>query len=633
MLAWDRQALVRTPAFEVAALTRTVVWIGGLALAFGGAEIVTALVARNARLLVAGVATASVAVGARIACTWGSRGKVTSAGLLVAYHLLGLCVIATVALPFAYPVLLVTTLMAVALVLPYVRGRPLHALLGSAAIASALVVGSGAVFERSLVPSWWVELLCDVCGGVAGAALVLWLLGQFSSRLWRSVEQQNASERRMRLLADASALLAESLAYHDTLARVAQMAVPGLADWCAVTILGADGHVEHVVGAHADRARQAELDALLHRPADPARSQMLLDALRLPRADAELSEALAEAWLKAVVPGGSERMMRELVRGALWIVPLQLRGEPLGVLTLAREEKSEPFNPEALLLAEELARRAALAIDHARLFRTQKQLARTREEFLTVAAHELKTPLTSLGLLLSGIVREAEAGRGGQGPSTMVEKVSRAQRQVRKLSELVSQLLDISRIDRGRLELQREPLDLAVLVREVVGRVRPLLEGAACEVQLNLEEGVVGNWDCTRLDQVLTNLIGNAARYGAGRPITVTVERIEDGARLAVRDEGVGIEPGDQVRIFQPFERAASVEHYGGLGLGLWITRGIVQEHGGSIRVSSRPGAGSTFVVELPLGLPRREEGRIEPEPAHPPAEHPSGGHLLSASA
>jgi hypothetical protein len=147
----------------------------------------------------------------------------------------------------------------------------------------------------------------------------------------------------------------------------------------------------------------------------------------------------------------------------------------------------------------------------------------------------------------------------------MMEKVRRAQRQVRKLSELVSQLLDISRIDRGRLELKREPLDLAVLVREVVGRVRPMLEGAGCEIRLNLEEGVVGTWDSTRLDQVLMNLIGN-----------------------------------------------------GGLGLGLWITRGIVQEHGGSICVLSRPGAGATFVVELPLGHPLREEEQVNPEPAPP---------------
>jgi signal transduction histidine kinase len=163
----------------------------------------------------------------------------------------------------------------------------------------------------------------------------------------------------------------------------------------------------------------------------------------------------------------------------------------------------------------------------------------------------------------------------------------------------VATLLDLSRLGRDRLELELEDVDLAELVREVVGRFADEAAHAGCEVRLALEPAR-GSWDRFRLDQVVTNLVANALKYGAGRPVTIAVGAAGDRARLEVRDEGIGIAPEAQVRIFERYERAVSEKNYGGFGLGLWIVRRIVEALGGEVRVESAVGRGATFLVELP---------------------------------
>jgi signal transduction histidine kinase len=177
----------------------------------------------------------------------------------------------------------------------------------------------------------------------------------------------------------------------------------------------------------------------------------------------------------------------------------------------------------------------------------------------------------------------------------------RARRQLERLSRLVANLLDISRVTAQRLQLELSSVDLTATAREVAEQMAPELTRLACPLRLKTNGPVVGRWDAMRVTQIVTNLLSNACKYGAGKPIDMAVETSGDTARLTVRDQGIGIAAADAERIFECFERAVSARHYGGLGLGLDITRQVVEAPGGNIGVSSELGAGSTFVVELPL--------------------------------
>jgi signal transduction histidine kinase len=235
-------------------------------------------------------------------------------------------------------------------------------------------------------------------------------------------------------------------------------------------------------------------------------------------------------------------------------------------------------------------------VERERLFREAQEAARVREEFLSVAGHEMRTPLTSLQFLLHTIQKRFESGQ----PEKAIEGLVRARAQLQRLSQLTEELLDVTRIVAGRLTLELEEVDLAELAREVAEQQRDSAARTGSELRFEAPSAVTGLWDRSRLEQVVTNLLSNALKFGGGKPITVRVASDTGRATLTVRDEGIGISSADQARIFERFERAVSKQSYGGLGLGLWIAHQIVAAHGGRIRVESRPGEGSTFSVELP---------------------------------
>jgi signal transduction histidine kinase len=189
-------------------------------------------------------------------------------------------------------------------------------------------------------------------------------------------------------------------------------------------------------------------------------------------------------------------------------------------------------------------------------------------------------------------------------PGRLATMLQVLNRQIARLGRLVDELLDVSRLHTGRLTLAREPVELATLTREIVERMAPQLAAAGCRAELDMDEPVVGHWDRSRLEQVIINLLSNAMKYGMHRPIHVCVRRQAASALIIVRDYGIGIAAEDQARIFDRFERAVSVRHFGGLGLGLYLVRWIVTSHGGTVRVESKPNAGATFIVELPLRPP-----------------------------
>ncbi|WP_437869626.1 sensor histidine kinase [Sorangium sp. So ce363] len=227
---------------------------------------------------------------------------------------------------------------------------------------------------------------------------------------------------------------------------------------------------------------------------------------------------------------------------------------------------------------------------------------RERDEFLSIASHELRTPIAALQLTLQALERRL----GGDEPATLrhdptARAVEGSLRQVARLTRLVDQLLDLSRIKAGRLELEPERVNLVEVVRQAVEPLRGVLMQAGCSLRLHVEREILGCWDALRIEQVVTNLVSNALKYGANAPVELSAQRRGDTAVIAVRDHGIGIAPENTARIFERFERAVSSRDYAGVGIGLFIARQIVEAHGGSIRVESALGMGSTFVVELPI--------------------------------
>jgi PAS domain S-box-containing protein len=231
---------------------------------------------------------------------------------------------------------------------------------------------------------------------------------------------------------------------------------------------------------------------------------------------------------------------------------------------------------------------------------------RLRDEFLSIASHELRTPLNALLLHAAGLdfaIRNAASSDTAAPAAGLLDRVASIARQGARLNELIGRLLDVSRLATGRLAIKPEPMDLVGVVSEVVGTYQPEADRAGVEVRLSTPPSIPGVWDPLRVSQIVTNLLSNALKYGGGRPVDVTVETNGDRARVAVRDRGIGIARENWKHIFDRFDRADAPRDTAGLGLGLYIVDRLARAHGGSVALDSVVGQGSTFSVELPLGL------------------------------
>lgn len=335
-----------------------------------------------------------------------------------------------------------------------------------------------------------------------------------------------------------------------------------------------------------------------------------------------LSDAAADAGKFA----GDDYLARTRPRSVL-CMPILRQAEVVGLLYLENNLLPGVFTPERLTALELLATQAAISLHNALLL-AGEQAARAkaeeavsaRNEFLTIASHELNTPVTSLMLAVQAMRRATPPGRSPE-PWRLEKLLDVTERQAARLTKLVGDLLDVSRLEEGSSPLDLSDVDLGELVREVVLRFEPDLSRARCPISIEGGPGIVGRWDRSRVDRVVTNLLSNAIKFGAGEPIEISFGS-EPGvaskpavAWLRVRDHGIGVDPAERARIFGRFERAVSVRHYGGLGLGLYLCRRIVEDHGGSIRCDGQPGAGSTFTVELPCSPPRLRSPEMPPLP------------------
>lgn len=309
-------------------------------------------------------------------------------------------------------------------------------------------------------------------------------------------------------------------------------------------------------------------------------------------ADPIFRAVAAEAFRSCatVLVDGSE------ANGAIAAFPLLLHDRPLGALVIGLDGL-RPLEHCDRALASALAGQCALALDRARLFREIQLVAEAQEDFLNVAAHEVRAPLGTLCLAVRLLARDARARVGPE----MEGRARTIERQADRLARLSDALLDLTRIAAGRLELQREPVDLAALVRDAAARLAEDAAAAHCPLAVDAPGPLQALLDPQRLEQVVDNLLSNAFKYGHGTPVRIAARREGDRGVVRVEDGGIGIAPEHQARIFGRFERAVEGRRYPGLGLGLWIIRQIVDAHGGSIRVESAPGQGAAFTLELPL--------------------------------
>lgn len=418
-------------------------------------------------------------------------------------------------------------------------------------------------------------------------------------------EAAEDAQRRAFFLAEASRVLAASLDWTATLERVAHLALPLFADWCVVDVVEEDRSLHRVAVAHVD-PEKAALAHQLRTRFPPLHAGAAGVARVLRSGLGELHREVEAETLEALAQGPEHRALLEaLGMGSLVIVPLTARGRRLGAISLVYGASGRRYGERDVALAEDLAIRAALAVDNARLYLRTQEAVRARDEFLSIASHELRTPITSLQLAAQGLLRLSKAGSLEKvPPEFLATSLETAVRQSSRMAQLIDRLLDVSRLQAGRLDLQLEEVDLAQVAREILAQTAAEAARSGCQVTLTAPAPVLGRWDRARLEQVVANLLSNAFKYGASQPVEVEVLQEGERARLAVKDGGIGIPPERQAKIFERFERAVSARHYSGLGLGLYIVRRVLEALGGSIRVLSQPGLGSTFVVDLPLAGP-----------------------------
>ncbi len=447
----------------------------------------------------------------------------------------------------------------------------------------------------------------DVSGTITGAATIarditerVRMEEEHRRLLDRERAARSAAEwaqERLSFLAAASAVLGTSLDFEATLTNLAWLAVPRVADFCTVLVMDEEGELRRLVAAHVDSEKIAMAEELERRypPGKDSGTSRIL-ATGEPDMIAVITD---EMLARGARDAEHLRLMRELQIGSYISAPLVARGRVLGVISLVMAESGRHYSKDDLSLVMDLARRAGTAVDNARLYGETQEALQLREEFLSIASHELRTPLTALRLqaqLLRRLVKDDQEPAGDS--RRLIDGV---ERQVKRLSRLTSDLLDVSRISAGRFELDTSRFDLGVLVREVVARFEDELQAAGSSIALDLNGPVLGNWDRHRLDQVIANLLSNALKYGGDAPIHIATRADSEVARLTVSDQGPGIATENLERIFDRFERVETSDRTPGLGLGLFIAREIVEAHGGTIRARSVSGQGSTFTVEIPL--------------------------------
>lgn len=421
----------------------------------------------------------------------------------------------------------------------------------------------------------------------------------------RDVTELQLSERTLNLLAETGELLGTSLDQQQTLTRIAEIAVKWLKDCCIIHVVEKSGF-EKAAAICADPSKAAAMEELCAR-ISAIDNPLFGPGHVLKTGKASFVRYISPEYRLPEEPPGSDQLatLREFGITSIITMPMSFRGELLGTISI--QALGWYYSEQNFSLLRELAHRGALAVQNSKLYSNAQRAIRLRDEFLAVASHELRTPLTALSLQIQTILRGLERGHEEKVRS-MLPMIQRSARQLRGLSDFIEGLLDVSRFVGGQLSLRLERFNLVELVRDVVDKMSERPENIGYTIAIEAPQEIVGEWDRFRLEQVITNLVSNAMKYGMGRPLEVRVTNDGKAAALSVRDRGIGISKEDQARIFERFERAVPGARFSGLGLGLYITKEIAALHGGEVTVQSAPGEGSVFTVRLPV---RAKEGKL----------------------
>ncbi|HEX6703242.1 MAG TPA: ATP-binding protein [Albitalea sp.] len=497
--------------------------------------------------------------------------------------------------------------------------------------AAALALGRG---EAPAMPGTEIREIQEVADALAASAEQR---SHDEAERERLLEAERAARtgaeqarRRLELLSSAGAVLSRSLQPHATLEAIASVVVPGIADWCRVDLVDADGRLQRALTHHSDPQKSrigTELVAHLHASAEMPGSM----AWTVATGRSHLIHFEPPTHFDEIRDHDLLSFAQAIGMRSYFVVPLVARGRTLGAMAALQAESERQFNDDDCALLVELAQRAALALDNARLYadaqaaRSQAESAnRAKDEFLAMLGHELRNPLAPIVTALHLMAR-----RGSEETATERRII---ERQVAHVLRLVDDLLDVSRIARGKIQIEREQVDMKSVVERALELTQPALERRVRPVEVDLPDGpVFVAGDPVRLAQVLSNLLTNAAKFTPpdGR-IRLALARDADAVEVVVEDEGNGIAPELLTRVFDLFTQGEQGidRHSGGLGLGLAIVKTLVLLHGGTVRADSDgPGCGSRFTVRLPAAteLPRREVG---PQPAPFPL-HRRGRVLL----
>jgi signal transduction histidine kinase/ActR/RegA family two-component response regulator len=441
------------------------------------------------------------------------------------------------------------------------------------------------------------------------------LVGRARSDEERAIDRDararaEAHERRAAFLANASRILASSLDYETTLTGVARLAVPEVADWCVVDMVEGDHTLKRLAAAHVDPFKSALVMELHERyPPNPNSRHGVIKVIR--SGQSEIACAVQDDWLvRAARDADHLRALRELRLTSYMIVPLVARGRTFGAITFASADAGHRYGPQDLALAEDLGRRASVAVDNAWLYREAQDANRMKDEFLATLSHELRTPLNAV-LGWAHLLR-----KGALDPEAVSRAVEAIERNTKLQAKLVEDLLDVSRIISGKLRLELAPTDLVGVIEAAVDAVKPAADARGIDLKLALDleiEPIAG--DAGRLQQVVWNLLSNAIKFTPeeGRvEVRLTGERSH--AVIAVSDTGRGIAPEFLPHVFDRFRQADSSASRvnSGLGLGLAIVRHLVELHGGTIQAESGGlGSGATFRVRLPQRATRTRKEHV----------------------
>jgi PAS domain S-box-containing protein len=433
------------------------------------------------------------------------------------------------------------------------------------------------------------------------------------------VTARRQAEEALRFLADASRELSVLVDYESTLQNVAHAAIPRFADWCVVHRVTDEGQIRCVAVAHEDPQKERLLWELNERqPLDWSSPAVVVRVLR--EQQPILLEQVPESYFDRMREWGGEeylQMLRGLNPQSFITVPLLAHDRALGTIILGTTESRRRYTAADVAVAEDLARRAATALENARLYREAREADRRKDEFLAMLAHELRNPMAPISNALQLMTLRSSD------PGVVARARDILQRQVEQLSRLVDDLLDVSRITRGKISLQKQRLDLGAVIARAVETSQPLIDSRRHRITLSLPpEPVELEADPARLEQILTNLLTNAAKYMEEEgQIWLTAAVEEDQAVLRVKDDGLGIAPEMLPRLFDLFAQAErSLDRsQGGLGIGLTLVRRLVEMHGGTVEARSQGlGKGSEFIVHLPLHSTEPREAAPRPLPPRP---------------